>query len=163
MLFGDKSVSSDGCKAEALNTYFGPVSNPKVNFEIVQPDCKILLDDSNFTVSDAELLHYTQLLYNLLHTNMPCVTVYFDIMKAFNPVPHGRLIEKFTVFGFDEKFLLLFKSYLYGCTQSVKVNSTISGPVAITSVGPQGSVLGQLFFVLFFNDIIDSIHNSDLL
>ena len=54
---GGKSLSSDCCEAEALNTYFGSVFNPIFNFNIVQPESsEILLDVFSLTVSDVELL-----------------------------------------------------------------------------------------------------------
>ena len=47
----------DLCKAEALNNYFGSVSNPKrpVSFE-QPPNCDIFLDDFDFLVADIEFL-----------------------------------------------------------------------------------------------------------
>ena len=72
-----------------------------------------------------QLLHYTQLFYNLLDKNPPCVAVYFDIMNAFESIPHDCLFEKLTVIGFDDKFLVLFTSNIYGRNHIVKVNSTI--------------------------------------
>ena len=57
MFFGVILLSSEGCKPEAIKTYFGSVFHPKGNFEIVQSECcKILLVHFDFTASDVELL-----------------------------------------------------------------------------------------------------------
>ena len=82
-------------------------------------------------------------------------------MKAFDSVPDDRLLENLKVFGFDEKLLVRFNSYLHERAQNVKVNLTISSPVAVASGVPRGSELGPIFFFLFFNDFIGSILNSD--
>ena len=108
-----------------------------------------------------QLLHYVNLLYCLQDTNTACLTNYFDIMKAFDSVPHDGLMRKLSAFGFDKKFLSLINSYLYGLTRSVEINSAILNQKNVTSGVPQGSVLGAIFFFLVFNDITECLQISN--
>ena len=41
-----------------------------------------------------------------------CLTVYFDVKKAFELVSLGLLFHKLSSFGFDHNLLMLFQSYL---------------------------------------------------
>ena len=52
-----------------------------------------------------------------------------------------------------------FESYLNNRTQCVSVNGAISNPKTIMSGVPQGSILGRLLFLLFINDMCNSILN----
>ena len=54
--------------------------------------------------TSSQLVRYTQLLYNLLEKKR--ITVYFDIMKAFESLFHDLFLEKLRAFVFDEKFLV---------------------------------------------------------
>ena len=49
------------------------------------------------------------------------------------------------------------KSYLKGRTQTVMANKTSSEPGIVTCRDPQGSILGQLLFLCYINDMIISV------
>ena len=89
--------------------------------------------------------------------------IYFDFAKAFDTVPHRRLLKKLKGYGIDGKILEWIKSFLQNRTQSVKVNGIFSNVASVKSGVPQGSVLGPILFILYINDLPDVIQSDVLL
>ena len=107
-----------------------------------------------------QLISYFDVLYNNLDKISPCASVFFDIRKAFDFVPHHRLLTKLAAFGFDEAFRHLFLDYLEDQHQIVSIGSCLSKPSVVTSSVEQGSVLGPLLFILYMNNLVDYVQNS---
>jgi hypothetical protein len=89
--------------------------------------------------------------------------VYADVRKAFDTVPHRKMLAKIqNTFGVQGKPLRWFERFLRGRSQSVVVNGMISDPVEVPSGVPQGSVCGPILFLMYVDDIDDSMSSRVL-
>lgn len=70
------------------------------------------------------------------------LTVFLDFAKAFDKVPHRRLIEKLRAFGISGGLLKWIENFLSRRKQRVILGGSVSKWVEVTSGVPQGSVLG---------------------
>ena len=82
--------------------------------------------------------------------------ILLDFAKAFDKVPHLRLLSKLTSYGITGNTQNWIKSFLSNRKQRVSVNGALLDMTDVTSGVPQGSVLGLVLFLLYINGNIKS-------
>jgi len=86
--------------------------------------------------------------------------VFMDLSRAFDTLGHSTLLSKLKTYGINGSEIKWFSDYLFGRKQCIQLGTELSPVYPVFTGVPQGSLLGPLLFIIYFNDFADCLTYS---
>ena len=107
----------------------------------------------------SNLLVYQDSIMTMIEEGSAVDVVYLDLQKAFDKVPHDKLMKKVRDIGISGNLADWIENWLKDRRQRVVIGDAHSEWGEVSSGVPQGSILGPLLFTIFINDLDKNLQN----
>ena len=87
----------------------------------------------------------------------PVYVIYLDFQKAFDKVPHQKLILKLKAHGMENSIINWIEQWLTDRRQRVVVDGEVSWWKSVFSGVPQGCVLGPILCLVYIDDLEEGV------
>ncbi|UYV83678.1 SETMAR [Cordylochernes scorpioides] len=98
----------------------------------------------------------------LSHKRRKLYAFFVDLKKAFDTVPHLLLWRKLALVGLSGRFIKLIQNYYAQMMGAVRWNGSFTEFIKIQSGVLQGEPLTPYLFIIFINDLVATLDDSDL-